>query len=56
VTATSSDRELGDVAGIQVAELGGDQGYMALIGEMLSEPKPGLAVQSLSLTVTYRLQ
>jgi len=56
VVATSAGRTLGDIAGIQVAELGPEAGYLGMIGEMFSQPKPGRAVASVSLTVTYRLK
>ncbi len=56
VAAENSGRQLGEIAGIQVAELGADQGYLGLIGSMFSAPKPGMAAHTVSLTVTYRLQ
>lgn len=56
VTAAGSGRTLGEIAGLQVAEMSGDQGYMGLIGAMFSQPKPGLAVHNVSVTVTFRLE
>jgi uncharacterized protein YggE len=56
VVAGASGRKLGDVASVQIAELGPDQGYLGMIGSMLFEPKPGQGRYDVSLTVTYRLQ
>jgi uncharacterized protein YggE len=56
VVAGASGRKLGDVASVQIAELGPEQGYLGMIGAMFYEPQAGRGRYDVSLTVTYRLQ